>query len=109
MTTGIGGLGQATGSEGLHGVSDSVGMINCVLCTCALSNTPFLYKKSYQRIISLFLRSRSGMQILISVEVLAVVSSIIPSSVISALSCPMDLCLDLKDQATKCISRIFIA
>lgn len=43
------------------------------------------------------------------VEVLDVISSIIPSSVISALSCPMDLCLDLKDQATKCISRIFIA
>ena len=90
---------------GAHGFPHSVGMISCVPCW----THPLFIRKLPQRIIPLSLRCGSGVQILISPECLAVVSSIIPPSVISALSCHMDLCSDLKDQATKCISRIFIA
>lgn len=97
--------------EGLRGVSNSVGMIGCVLCAPALSNTPSFHKNPrkesslcfYEAGLACRFSSAPG------VEVLAVVSSIIPPSVIRALSCPIDLCLDLKDLATKCISRIFIA
>lgn len=101
MTTGTGRPGQATGIEGLRGVSKSVGILAHTFFK--IRNPP---KESslcfYQA--DLVYRFPSAL----SIGGLAVVSSIIPSYVSSALSCPMDLCLALKDQATS-ISIIFIA
>lgn len=90
-------------------VSPTVWAWLAVLYAPAVSNTPCLNKKKSH----LFVFYRAGLECRFSsalgVWVLAVVSSIILSSVICASSCLTDLCLDLKDQATKCISRIFIA
>lgn len=114
MTTGTKGLGQATKTEQPRGVFNSVGMINCVGSGSVRNALLFFAHEKKKKTKELSLcYCGSGLACRFSsprvLAVLAVISKIIPPSVICALSWPMNLWLDLKDWATKCISVIVIA